>query len=162
MQVQDNYQYNKNGGITLDKEKGIAVDYHSNGKVENIYDEATNTLKVSYTYNERGERLTKSEHDATGSIVKTTYYVREISGAVVSIYEKDVAGTNTIEQTEIPVSSVSMYYVQQDQYVYQLTDHLGNVRATISDTKVSGAAVVLSYADYYPFGILMPINYGRA
>ena len=48
-----------------------------------------------------------------------------------------------------------MYYVQQNKYVYQLTDHLGNVRATISDTKVNGAAEVLSYADYYLFGMTM-------
>lgn len=153
-QVVNNYLYNKNGGIILDKEKSIQISYHANGKAEYIYNTNSTTLKVSYTYNERGERLTKSQHDANGNVEKTTYYVREISGAVVSIYEKEVT-SNTIEQTEIPVASVGMYYVQQDQYVYQVTDHLGNVRATISDTKINGAAVVLSYADYYPFGMTM-------
>lgn len=48
---------------------------------------------------------------------------------------------------------------------YELTDHLGNVRATISDRKLSTLtgttpgsfrAELLSASDYYPFGSLMP------
>ena len=161
-QIADNYQYNASGAIIIDREKSIQIDYHANGKVKYVKENNTGNInlpgntKVSYTYNERGDRLTKSQHNpASGNVVKITYYVREISGAVVSIYEKDVAGSNTIEQTEVPVASIGMYYVQSDHYVYQITDHLGNVRATISDTKISGAAEVLSYADYYPFGMTM-------
>lgn len=41
-------------------------------------------------------------------------------------------------------------------YVYELTDHIGNVRATVLSVKVSGAVEVLSYTDYYPHGSVMP------
>ena len=52
------------------------------------------------------------------------------------------------------------------QKQYQLSDHLGNVRAVVSDHKQSVAAVnvaphdfrpeVLTYSNYYPFGMEMP------
>lgn len=41
-------------------------------------------------------------------------------------------------------------------YVYELTDHIGNVRATVLSVKVTGAVEVLSYTDYYPHGSVMP------
>lgn len=40
----------------------------------------------------------------------------------------------------------------EQQYVYELKDHLGNVRAVISGVKTSAQAEVLEYADYYAIG----------
>ena len=60
--------------MTLDKEKQIKITYHVNGKVEYIHDEQTNTLKVAYTYNERGEKITKTEYNNSVA-VKTIHYV---------------------------------------------------------------------------------------
>jgi len=37
---------------------------------------------------------------------------------------------------------------------YEITDHLGNVRAVIQ--KVNGSPVIKSFADYYPFGEQLP------
>ena len=40
---------------------------------------------------------------------------------------------------------------------YELTNHLGNVLAVVSDERQSAiAAEVLSVNDYYPFGMTMP------
>jgi RHS repeat-associated protein len=39
-------------------------------------------------------------------------------------------------------------------YVYELADHLGNVRATVQ--KNSNSLALTSQADYYPFGMIMP------
>ena len=45
---------------------------------------------------------------------------------------------------------------------YELKDHLGNIRATVSDCKIDGplqanmTAELLSANNYYPFGMLMP------
>lgn len=51
---------------------------------------------------------------------------------------------------------------------YELTDHLGNVRATVTDIRTSvssasatGKANVTSVADYYPFGMPMPNRCGQ-
>ena len=47
-----------------------------------------------------------------------------------------------------------MYFRQNDVSVYQLTDHLGNVRALVS--KSGNEAVIAGATDYYPFGAPMP------
>lgn len=166
-QIQDNYQYTETGEIELDKEKQIKITYHVNGKVEVVKDEQTNRIKVTYTYNERAERMTKNHYqydNATNQnvLVKTTYYVREVSGAVISIYEKDHPLNTPISQEEVLIAGIGVYYAQTNQFVYQLTDHLGNVRATIKDTKLNGEAEVLSYADYYPFGMTMAGRHGAS
>ena len=43
----------------------------------------------------------------------------------------------------------------QTNYVYELSDHLGNVRATVQKES-NGSLKLVSAADYYPFGMLMP------
>ena len=78
---------------------------------------------------------------------------------MVAIYEikQTVTVTATAVLSEIPVAGVATYYAQQNKYVYHLTDHLGNVRATIDRDKNGNKDVqVLSFADYYPHGTVMP------
>jgi RHS repeat-associated protein len=43
----------------------------------------------------------------------------------------------------------------QTNYVYELADHLGNVRATVQKES-NGSLKLVSAADYYPFGMIMP------
>ena len=43
----------------------------------------------------------------------------------------------------------------KSDYLYELTDHLGNVRAILKDD-YAGDNVLFSYADYYPGGFEMP------
>lgn len=50
---------------------------------------------------------------------------------------------------------------------YELTNHLGNVLSVISDRSLVGAnntltPDVLSYSDYYPFGMLVPNRHGSS
>jgi len=35
--------------------------------------------------------------------------------------------------------------------IYEINDHLGNVRATVSDRRMGGDAEISSYTNYYPF-----------
>src|SRR5690606_22386075 len=56
-------------------------------------------------------------------------------------------------------------YVKRGYKTYELSNHLGNVLATVSDRRVSGTctdsivdfydADILSVSDYYPFGMGM-------
>jgi hypothetical protein len=41
------------------------------------------------------------------------------------------------------------------QKQYEMTDHLGNVRAVVSDTKTDTNATVNSYYHYYAFGAMI-------
>ncbi len=52
--------------------------------------------------------------------------------------------------------SITPYVYQGgDGERYELTDHLGNVRATLTRSKTAEEATVEEYADYYPFGAKM-------
>lgn len=101
-----------------------------------------------------GHRIRKES--TSGAITNTTYYVLDASGNAMAIYNK--AGTvGTIVQTELPIygaSRVGVYMkgVTTDSKTYQLTDHLGNVRAVAQRAVGSNIVTTLSYADYYPFG----------
>ncbi|MCU0354674.1 MAG: hypothetical protein MUD08_13200 [Cytophagales bacterium] len=62
---------------------------------------------------------------------------------------------DSIAQEEIRLSDsgrIGVYRTQEDKYVYELSDHLGNVRAVIAQTKVQAKAEVLEYSDYYAIG----------
>ncbi len=129
---------------------GNYVDYDVNGKVTKIYSDAAKTiLKVSFGYDESGNKIRKTDH-----VLNTiTYYLNDASGNLLAVY--DNKGT-AMGQKEVPVyaaSRLGMYNRLGNSYQYEMTDHLGNVRVVINGTKQSnGQADVITYSDYYPFG----------
>jgi RHS repeat-associated protein len=60
------------------------------------------------------------------------------------------------EQTIVGMGRIGVHYTQSNQTVYEITDHLGNVRATVSSVKTNGIPEVLSYTDFYPHGGILP------
>ncbi len=137
--------------------------------IDHIHLQAATTPLVAFAYDDRGQRIRKDGFnqtvvDGTKPVSGTvsTYYLRDVSGNVISIY----SGFNTgaPEQTENPVygnSRLGIYKKDQQNaaaegdYLYQLTDHLGNVRAVVSKDQ-SGNAIAIAKTDYYPFGMPMP------
>jgi RHS repeat-associated protein len=91
----------------------------------------------------------------------TTYYAYDASGSVLAVYDNN---GSALQQKEVPVYAsgrVGVYYRQSNAYQYELSDHLGNVRAVIGRNKLSdGQAEVLSYSDYYPFGTPLTLQGG--
>ena len=91
----------------------------------------------------------------------TTWYIRDASGNIAGIYTKTGAA-GALTRYEVPVYGMGRIGVAHDQagvlssYEYELTDHLGNVRATISKNTANNSVNVLTYADYYPFGWNVP------
>jgi len=112
------------------------VEYDVTGKVKKVFSDAAKTqLKVEFQYDDRGFRLAKVNHETN----KTTWYIRDASGNVTSIYTQegipDAANPNPLIQTEIPIygaGKLATYYPQENgTTAYELTDHLGNVRAIL-------------------------------
>jgi RHS repeat-associated protein len=129
---------------------------------------------------------------ATGTDTVFTFYVRDAQGNVMGVYNRTTSGTPTITWAEqyiygsgrlgsfnpgIAWTAASTYAgphyadtrrLRQGQRRYELTNHLGNVLATIGDRKIpnDGAVVdkiaeyytaaLISAQDYYPFGMEMP------
>lgn len=144
-----NYVYNAIGQLIENVEEGIKYTYNASGLVTEI--QKNNVPLVKFLYDDKGHRVKKESYTA-GSLTKTEYYVRDASGTPMAIYEGTV-------QTELPIYGASRLGVHKKQTgtnLYQLTDHLGNVRAVIAKDDNGNAAALVSATDYYPFGMPMP------
>lgn len=148
-QAPGNYTYNEIGQLTDSAEEGITYSYNASGLVNEV--QKNDIPLVKFFYSDKGQRERKESFDTGGTLISTTHYVRDAAGSVMSIY------TNGIQQ-EIPVygaSRLGVYYKQADNTIYQLTDHLGNVRALISKDSEQNL-VHHGNTDYYPGGMAMP------
>jgi RHS repeat-associated protein len=132
------YSYNQIGQMTgEDKTTGDDqyVEYDVTGKVTKVFSDAGKTqTKVEYAYDDRGFRLYKKNYVTN----RTTWYIRDASGNILSVFEED--NTNgAFNETEVPIygsGKLGTYYPDPDQIgstAYELTDHLGNVRAIVKE-----------------------------
>jgi RHS repeat-associated protein len=157
-QLQNNYVYDAIGQMTRNTQENLTYLYNTQGLVTEV--QLTSTVKplVKFFYNERGQRIKKESYNSTGNGVLqgTTYYILDLSGNSMADYYQLVSGA--ITQTELPIygaSRLGVYYRNTRAMSYQLTDHLGNVRAVVTKPTI-GVITMSSYADYYPFGEQLP------
>ena len=149
---------------------------------------------VAFQYDAQGNRVVKRvEKGANPSDWSYTYYVQDAKGNVMAIYEgKDNSQTNSSQMEDLFMREFHIHgkkrhgIKQSDQpnedlenlnvtvgsikrvgghRSYEMSNHLGNIHAVISDNKLlsyNGNALplykseMLSYSDYYPFGWTMP------
>ena len=131
----------------------------------------TNIMRAKYgVAGDFDEFLTLTEQDLYGSkrlgAIQTSVRIHEIdySGSL-----SGTTGSGTITQSFVSIAtSVSMTSFSRilGEKQYELTNHLGNVLAVITDKKVCGHAIsgyadyyiaeVIHQQDYYPFGSPMP------
>jgi RHS repeat-associated protein len=129
--------------------------------IDNIELEVAEAPKVAFYYNDRGQRVRKESYDNNGNTFKTIY-VREPSGSTLAIY--NLATGPTVQQPEtlkeLPIygtDRLGVYYKDNSEgtYAYQISDHLGNVRAVMIKDG-NNALSLTNKTDYYPFGMPMP------
>jgi RHS repeat-associated protein len=188
----DNYHYDAIGNLVRDTAAHIKnIEWTVYGKIKRIIKENGDT--ISYTYDVAGNRISKR----VGHI--TTWYVRDATGNVMSVY---VDGDNNVNggilsQTEVHLygssrlgmstrttdvqdnpdapppainldglgSGLNINFIRGNKF-FELSNHLGNVLATVSDAKraISANGNTVDYyeakeasaQDYYPFGMLQP------
>jgi RHS repeat-associated protein len=154
------YTYDQIGQMTIETTTDPTnqtkyLKYDVSGKVTLVARDAAFTQKVvEFVYDEMGKRIMKKNYSPVSPYLlqSVTYY----AGGVV--YTQPVTGGTTYGAAtaqEYPIEGGSgrlgIYYRQSPVYAYQLTDHLGNVRAVIA---FSGATpTVRMYTDYYPYGM---------
>jgi hypothetical protein len=96
-QTSGNYQYDAIGNLASDASEGISnIDWNVYGKIKSITKTGSN---ISYSYDASGNRISK---DVDG---KETWYVRDASGNIMSIYTKDDA----INAGHLTQSEISLY-----------------------------------------------------
>jgi RHS repeat-associated protein len=160
----NNYEYNVIGQMTRNSQENLYYKYNTQGLVTEVGKGTTNAL-VRFYYNERGQRIKKeSFNTSTFSLQSATFYILDLSGNTMAVYNLPTGGN--IVQTDLPIfglNRLGMYNRNTTISNYEITDHLGNVRATIPS---KDQVVAPSYADYYPFGELLPsrnsLNYRYA
>jgi RHS repeat-associated protein len=194
-QAPGNYTYDLIGNLISDEDEGIDdITWLVTGKIAYIQKESTQA-DLEFHYDAMGNRISKSVVNKSGGTPLSedewdhTFYVRDASGNVMATYtfdggseklilaEQHIYGSARIgmrvPNTDIETASVPSEIFEhfEGERMYELTNHLGNVLSTVSDSRVitqsSGTitnieAVLVSYTDYYPFGSPMPGRQGQA
>ncbi|WPV68095.1 hypothetical protein [Chitinophaga sp. LS1] len=125
------------------------------------------------TYDADGNRVSKVY--THGTQVDKMWYVRDVSGNVLAVYENKDGDGNVYwkEQQLYGTSRLGSWYPDlsinagasgtatlwsaTNKKQYELSNHLGNIVATVSDElKSDNTALVLSANNYYPFGMIQP------
>ena len=193
-QLPGNYGYDAIGNLTRDDAEEInAITWSVYGKVKSVgRTNGSSRPSMNFHYDASGQRVMKEViYGVIGSHIDSTvkyFYVRDALGNVMATYrhsnrtpglyleEQSLYGSgrlgtrNQSFRVDISYSApANMFkgisYVTRGYKTYELSNHLGNVLATISDRRVAGTctdsivdfydADILSINDYYPFGAPM-------
>ena len=122
-----------------------------------------------------GQRIAKTvtnKNVTTGDKFVTTYYVRDPQGNVLAVYEHKhgESGNGTFTLAEQHLYGAGRLGMRKRDLAlnatntsetpatyYELTNHLGNVMAVISDeASTTDEPTVVSLSDYYPYGMTEP------
>jgi RHS repeat-associated protein len=125
------YSYNSIGQMTTQTEgaKALNIKYNITGLVSEIRD-GSSQLLTSYHYDDRGNLFRKVRYN-NGSAISATYFVSDGSGNVVATYESSGGAPTLIEVPVYGSGRLALYKPLIDTYLYEIGDHLGNVRAVI-------------------------------
>jgi len=184
-QLAGNYKYDAIGNLVADNSENITnICWNIYGKISSL---TKGGQIIRYVYDASGNRIMKQ------TVADTTIYVRDASGNVLSVYFKPASGTLVQSEMDIYGSSrlgMATQHIAPDtakslgpdfdsarqiiftrgEKLFELSNHLGNVLATVDDRRIqadpnsdgnvdSYAAHITIASDYYPFGMIMPARY---
>ena len=122
--------------------------------IDNVRNSVMAAPTVDFFYDDRGFRVRKEAY--AGAYKEITYYVRDATGNPMSIITQP--GGRAMNTEENPIygeGRIGMYNRQSSSSLYELKDHLGNVRATFIKSG-NAMATINGATDYYPGGMPMP------
>ena len=161
-------------------------------KLKSITRTDQNSPNVEFIYNPLGVRVAKISKSRSGGVKlgqeewKVTYYTYDANGQLMATYDSELykGAKRTILGEQYIYGSKRVGVLKANQIVYddkpievstspkkenilgkkryELTNHLGNVLATITDRKTYNPTeeycepVITMKADYYAFGMLQP------
>lgn len=141
--VGDDYTYDANGNMLVDKNKGITTNIIYNHLNLPTEIEFSNGGKIGYVYDAKGTKISKTVIQPGLSNGPTTEY----SGSF--IYQKQSSGSASVLQF---FSHPEGYVANNNgtySYVFQYKDHLGNIRLSYADTNGDGVVTGGSTEIFY-------------
>lgn len=138
------YTYDANGNMISNTHKGIgSITYNYLNLPEQVI--FTSGTTIEYDYDASGNKLRKRYITTTGTT--TTDYLGRFQYV-----------NSTLKFFGQPEGYVRYNTItSENQYIYNYTDHLGNIRASYSDLDGNGSIAsseILKENNYYPFGML--------
>ncbi|MCB4797220.1 DUF6443 domain-containing protein [Neotamlana laminarinivorans] len=147
----DDYEYDDNGNMTQDLNKGITnITYnHLNLPTQVIInDGSTNVGTILYFYDATGVKLKKEVSTGTATEYAGNYIYEDTgSGSTLKFFNHPEGYIEPKNPSDIS---------QGFNYIYQYKDHLGNIRLSYQDTDANGSVTsseILEENNYYPFGL---------
>ena len=145
--ARNDYKYDGNGNLIQDLNKGITkISYNFlNLPTEVLWG---NGDKISYAYDASGVKLAKYVQKNLVSNAEATYYMNGFQ------YSQEAGKGNQSVLQFFPTAEgyVNVTDGTTFNYVYNYTDHLGNVRLSYQKES-NGSLKVLEENNYYPFGL---------
>jgi len=147
------FSYNAIGELTVSAaEKVSKIDYTPDGKIKLII--FTNNDTTCFEYGPGGQKIKSRYYMYSTAKYKYTWYV----GPYIYEYDQSAGSTFKIAEVKIPTGTLRANAVNLNSAytVYQVSDHLGNVRATFKGSGTNSGITILSATDYYAFGGELP------
>jgi|26BtaG_2_1085354.scaffolds.fasta_scaffold00028_3 RHS repeat-associated protein len=143
----DDYVYDANGNLTKDRNKGIEnISYnHLNLPTEILW---SSSKKIQYLYNASGQKVQKKV--TNGTSIKITDYLDGFQ------YNQQLLEFFPHSEGYVKVTAMGLTPNNPNyafNYVYNYTDHLGNIRVSYTKDPQTGLLKILDESHYYPFGL---------
>ena len=143
----NDYTYDNNGNMLTDKNKGItAIAYNLLNQPTSVV--WSSTKKIDFAYNAAGQKVKKVVTD--GSTVVTTDYLDgfQYSNTTLQFFPHAEGYVKATALGESPTAIIYAY-----NYVYNYTDHLGNIRLSYTKDPQTSKLKILDENHFYPFGL---------
>ncbi|MFC7774543.1 DUF6443 domain-containing protein [Flavobacterium sp. GCM10027622] len=138
--VDDDYDYDENGNLIFDKNKGITtIEYnHLNLPTKIVFNNAdtgtANPRVITYKYNALGSRIEKKVYEPVGTPLANTITTIHYNGGAV--YKNNIL--EFFQQSEGYVAYDGNAVGDKFSYVFQYKDNVGNVRLSYKDVNNDG------------------------
>ncbi|MEC4048608.1 RHS repeat-associated core domain-containing protein [Flavobacterium sp. SUN046] len=160
--MNDDYKYDDYGNMIRDDNKNIKSIVYNHLNLPVLIDFGA-LGRISYIYNAVGQKISKKVMDANLNTTVETFYVDgfQYKGDNLQFFPhtEGYVNCNAPKLLLVPTIDGGLQEVYLDDgtptfsYVYNYTDHLGNIRLSYTKNPQSGALSIIEENHYYPFGL---------
>src|SRR5690606_3800828 len=147
----NDYEYDQNGNMILDRNKGITEIKYNNLNLPTRITWANNKY-TSYQYNAAGQKVRKTVDNNDSLKIVDYLDVFQYAGNILQFLP---TAEGYVKATTIDRINSDYHF----NYIYNYTDHLGNVRLSYTLDPRAGTLKIVDENHYYPFGLRHEIHY---